>query len=117
MKLTVTDDHGLIVTEENEIEVLNVPPMAKFTVPEAIYTNVTTTFDVTASHDPDGEIVKYQWDFNGDGVVDAEGQKVTWTFTGESTYTVVRIVTDNDGATAEAKVEVHVEVGGSGGPA
>ena len=60
--------------------------------------------------------MRYQWDFDGDGMVDAEGRKVEWTFTEEGTYTVILIVTDDDGATAKAEVKVKVEVGGGGGP-
>jgi len=50
-------------------------------------------------------------------MIDAEGKRVSWTFTEEGTYTVVLLMTDDDGATAKAELEVHVEVGGSGGPA
>jgi len=115
--LRVTDDRGAIGEAALTIKVLsNSPPVAKFTVPEGIYTNVEAAFDAAASYDPDGEIVKYEWDFDGDGVVDAEGQKVEWTFTEEGTYKVILIVTNDDGATARKETEIQVEVGGGGGP-
>ena len=86
MRLTVTDNDGLTATAEKEITVGNTPPVAKFTVPDGIYTNLAALFDASGSYDPDGEIVRYVWDFDRDGVVDAEGQRVDGTFTEEGTY-------------------------------
>ena len=52
-------------------------------------------FDASASYDPDGTIVHYQWDF-GDG---ASGQGVNprHTYTSVGEYSIVLTVTDNDG--------------------
>ena len=54
-------------------------------------------FDASASSDPDGEIVRYEWDFNGDGQVDATGVVVSYVFEEPGEYSVVLIVTDNEG--------------------
>lgn len=116
--LRVTDEWGGSGEAVLTIRVIgNESPVPVITPPEAIYTNVAATFDASDSYDPDGEIVKYEWDFDGDGVVDAEGQRAEWTFTEEGTYTVILTVTDDDGATSRAEVEIVVEVGGGGGPA
>lgn len=40
-------------------------------------------------------IAKYQWDFNNDGIFDAEGQTTSYTYTKAGTYTVKLKVTDN----------------------
>ena len=60
------------------------------------------TFDGTASSDPDGEIVRYDWDF-GDGTVLEDGPaEVTHVYTTIGTFTVTLTVTDDEGATDSA---------------
>ncbi len=65
-------------------------------------------FNGTASYDPDGSIVAYQWDLNGDGVPDQNGPVVAWIYTAPGAYTVTLTVTDNLGATATASRTVVV---------
>ncbi len=68
IRLTVTDDRGGVSSSVREIEILeSLPPVVSFTIDPPFGTqNTTYLFDATASYDPDGTIVKYQWDF-GDG--------------------------------------------------
>jgi PKD repeat protein len=48
----------------------NAPPRADFRFsPQNPDTNTIITFDASSSRDPDGTIVKYEWDFNGDGKI------------------------------------------------
>lgn len=55
-------------------------------------------FDATASFDPDGEIVSYEWDMDNDGKYDdATGEETDFTFTLEGDYIVSLRVTDNSG--------------------
>ncbi len=54
------------------------------------------TFDATASSDPDGSIVSYEWRF-GDGST-GSGAVVTHAFASNNTYSVRLTVTDNEGA-------------------
>ncbi|KPK02986.1 MAG: hypothetical protein AMK71_00290, partial [Nitrospira bacterium SG8_35_4] len=56
--------------------------------------------------DEDGYIVSYEWDF-GDGTSSAE-QNPVHTFTVPNTYVTQLVVTDDQGATGEATVEVIV---------
>jgi len=46
-------------------------PVATFTAsPTSGVAPLTVTFDATGSFDPDGQLVSYEWDFEGDGVAD-----------------------------------------------
>ena len=51
-------------------------------------------FDGSASFDPDGEIVAYEWDF-GDGEM-GSGMTPAHTYVADGSYTVTLCVTDND---------------------
>jgi len=120
VRLTVTDDDGATDTTTRTITVVNLPPVASFTVALHIehlgllLRRREVTFDASGSYDPDGEIVRYAWDF-GDGNT-AEGRIVTHTYPEAGTYTVRLTVTDDDGMTDTTEQEVHVVPGGGGGP-
>jgi PKD repeat protein len=99
--LTVTDDDGLTDTATSDVTVSPPelqPPVASFTFsPTSPLVDETVTFDASASYDPDGTIVSYDWDF-GDGLSDT-GEIVTHAYSAAGTYTVTLTVTDNDGLT------------------
>jgi len=81
----------------------NAPPKPDFTFsPPTVNINVPVTFDARASVDPDGQIVKYEWDFDGDGVfeVSTVSPVTTHTFTRGGEIKVSLRVTDDKGATA-----------------
>ena len=76
----------------------NIPPTANFTYsPKNPIVNQIITFNASNSTDPDGTIVKYEWDF-GDGST-ATGKIVTHSYPSLGAYTVTLTVTDDDGAT------------------
>jgi PKD repeat protein len=78
---------------------VNQSPTASFVYsPASPAAGALVTFNGSASSDPDGSIVLYQWDFNADGVPDATGSTATRTFSA-GTYSVRLTVTDNQGAT------------------
>ncbi|MDH7505022.1 MAG: PKD domain-containing protein [Candidatus Acetothermia bacterium] len=109
--LSVTDDRGGTDDTSQEIRVRGVPPKASFTVsPERAYTGEVITFDASASDDPDGEIVKYEWDFDGNGEFEEclTAAKVTHSYADNGTYAVKLRVTDDEGETATAQGQVQV---------
>jgi len=99
--LTVTDDDGATDTIATSKIVRNKSPVAIFTESaETVYINETITFNAAESHDPDGTIVNYSWDF-GDGNT-GTGITVSHDYSDNGFYLVTLTVTDNDGATASA---------------
>ena len=90
-------------------EVPNQEPVALFTAaPESGPAPLTVNFDASGSHDPDGTIASYQWDFDGDGTFDGQGKNTDYTYTVANTYTVKLRVTDNKGAFNEAFGQIAV---------
>ena len=75
---------------------LIMPPIATFTyAPQNPVVGLTITFDASASNDPDGTIVKYDWNF-GDETT-GEGVTTTHTYTSPANYTVTLTVKDGQG--------------------
>lgn len=75
VRLAVTDSTGATDTDDVEVTVVasDNPPVASFTYsPGSPQTGNAVSFDATSSTDDVG-IVIYRWDFDGDGVTDAEG--------------------------------------------
>jgi len=61
--------------------------------------------------DPDGKILLYEWDFDGDGIYDwssVSGPDTTHTYTKEGQYNAILKVTDNDGNTGTATAQIAV---------
>ncbi len=68
--------------------------------------------------DEDGSIIKYEWDFDGDGSYDlssGDNGRTTNVYNNEGTYTAVLRVTDNDGFTATDSRVITVSKAGDGG--
>jgi hypothetical protein len=98
--------------------ILNQPPVADpgpipdgkpDTEPYRCNTGQTITLDGSGSRDPDGQIAKYEWDFNGDGTPDATGPKVSFTCpTAPGSITITLTVTDAAGVTTTAQQTIIV---------
>jgi PKD repeat protein len=105
--LVVTDNDGLMATASQSVAVAPavLPPVAIFTVSNPVNTLVVNV-DGSASYDPDGIVVSYDWDF-GDGAV-ATGMTASHTYATPGTWTITLTVTDNNAMTGSATYEVTV---------
>lgn len=93
----------------------NLPPVPFFDyAPSPATVGATIGFDAGESYDPDGTIVRYDWDFTDGGGFDATGMTAVWTFSAPGTYPVTLSVEDNQGATATLTRWVTVETVGPG---
>ncbi|MDD5219586.1 MAG: PKD domain-containing protein [Candidatus Bipolaricaulis sp.] len=55
------------------------------------------TFDATGSHDPDGFIIRYEWDFGDSTAGQGQTASHTYTATTDTTYAARLTVTDDEG--------------------
>lgn len=89
----------------------NQPPDPQFTVtPANPSINAEATFDASGSTDPDGSIVEYRWDFDGDTIYEASGVDtvVTHSYATAGDREVVLQLLDNAGDTASAARTITV---------
>ncbi|MCB1221604.1 MAG: PKD domain-containing protein [Planctomycetales bacterium] len=113
-KVRVMDDAGLYdtATEQITIEPDNFAPYPTITAtPPSGPAPLDVEFDSAGSYDQDGFLIYYEWDFENDGTIDAEGDSLTTTdhvYPADGTYTAMLRVTDNEGATGEITTEVAV---------
>lgn len=86
----------------------NQPPVARFSaLPTSGEAPLKVDFDASASYDPDGEIVSYEWDF-GDGST-GSGVTESHTYDSKGTYTVTLTVIDDDSAQDSESQEIRVK--------
>ncbi len=86
------------------------PPTADFTfTPMNPSAGTSVSFDASDSFDFDGEVVRYDWDFDGDGKSDATGVAVEKTFPSSGSYDVTLTITDNEGNTDSITYTVDVK--------
>jgi PKD repeat protein len=90
-----------------------VKPSGPASLPWAIPSEGTapflTTLDGSNSYDRDGYIVKWEWDFESDGVYDFEStteSTTTANYPQQGTYNATLRVTDDDGLTDVASVQI-----------
>lgn len=105
--LTVTDNRGGTGTHAHEITVT-----APNVLPEASFSSSCTDLDCTftsESHDPDGAITGFAWDFGDDE--SGEGPGPTHQYAGPGTYFVTLTVTDDRGGTGSVTLPVTVGSG------
>ncbi len=95
------------------ITLQNYPPVAVLLAePGSGYSPLQVNFDASQSYDPDGEVVSYDWDLNGDGVYEIVGGTSTTSFLFENAgLRSARLrVTDNKGEQGVDMVSVNVLV-------
>ena len=77
----------------------NQPPVASFTYfPESLVVSEEITFDASASTDPDGEIISYEWDFGDGDVTNTTKETINHSYSEAGIYEVTLTVIDNDKA-------------------
>ena len=123
-----TETHSFPVPPENggwvtylfEEPIPNLPLVANAGPDQTVYVGDVVNFDGSASYDPDGSIVKYAWDFDGNGVYDyietpanaSDGVfdgKTTYTYSIPGNYVVGLTVTDNKDVIATDTASISVQ--------
>jgi hypothetical protein len=99
---------GEVITIENK------QPVADFTwTPANLTVNQTIAFDASASHDLDGSLLLYEWDWNSDGIYEDSSATSTmahsWALAGQ--YPVTLRVTDDGDATGTKTMTLSITSG------
>lgn len=101
--ITSGEYDGSIDTDENDAIIYfkiwdnYEPPVAEAGPNQWVKVDDLVNFDGTNSYTHSSSIIKYQWDFNNDGVYDAEGAVTSHRYTTKGTYTVTLKIVDNIG--------------------
>ena len=113
-KLRATDNAGEFGTDTTRVTVRPLPPNAR---PVASAGDDITVIQcdpvefVAAGYDPDGRIVLYEWDYDGDGIYDSFSPSPgtrSYTYADPAAYDAVLRVTDDRGANGTDVREVIV---------
>ena len=102
--LRVLDDDGYYDYAETKAYISpqpdNQPPVALCNMPKESWVKVgeTIVLDASASYDPDGYIVKYEWDVDGLDGYDYTGKIIRIEYTRPMSYHLTLHVVDDDGA-------------------
>ncbi len=117
--LTVSDNEGATdaATQTVGVGVVQQPPVALFAfTPAAPVVGQSVAFDATTSYDPDGIVVSYAWDLDGNGVDDAFTPTVNATYNSPGVAMVRLTVVDNAGlSTTSTQAVTVVPVGSTSG--
>lgn len=100
------DTATVTVTDQNQ------RPTANLSVNSSVVSvNQSVSFVAAGAFDPDGEIVEYRWNIDGDGNLDevTTTETITHAYTDTGTYEVGLTVVDDDGATNSTTTTVTVE--------
>lgn len=105
--VTVTDDNDEAGNASLMVKVMNRKPVAMVDANNTlVYVNDQVSFTAEGSFDRDGAIVEYSWEFS-DGDT-GSGVEVVHSFSKARTYVVTLLMTDDDGALANAEITIEV---------
>jgi PKD repeat protein len=96
VKVTLKSGEVREVTKLITISNVLPTPVVEYS-PKVLEVPLQVSFDASKSTD-DGSIIAYEWDFDGDGVIDEKGAKVSWSFESTGTQEISLKVTDNNSA-------------------
>ena len=106
--LTVTDDRGATASASQTVRVNQAPEPAFTHSPLVPNVNQSVSFDASESTDSDGDIDRFEWDFDNDGSLEATGEQVSHTFTEGGEQLVTLTVADSDGTVQSVSQTVPV---------
>ena len=78
---------------------INQPPVADAGGPYTVDEGIALTLDGSSSTDPDGSVVSWGWDCDGDTTYETTGATPSCTFPDDGVYAVPLLVTDDVGGT------------------
>ncbi len=90
------------------VVIINQPPVADPGGPYTVDEGVALSLDGSVSSDPDGTVVSWGWDCDGNGSYETSGATPTCTFADDGVYAVALLVTDDSGGTDTATATVTV---------
>jgi PKD repeat protein len=96
--LTVTDDNGERGTDTATATIGqgNQSPIADAGPPVVGASGIPVSFDASASSDPDGDVLRYDWDFGDGGSLDDGGPTPSHIYGAQGDYTATVVVTDGN---------------------
>lgn len=80
----------VVITEIND------PPVADAGPDQEALTGEAVAFDGEGSYDEEGSPLAYDWDFDGDGIIDSHEVKPVFTYSEAGVYTVSLVVNDGE---------------------
>ncbi len=110
--MRVTDDQGNSDIRTIALAVTAKPHAAISITPSSPMSLVNATLDASGAYDPDGTIVRYEWDLDGDGTYETDAGNIPTIqrlFGTSGPRTVGVLVTDDSGATAVATQSIVVQ--------
>jgi PKD repeat protein len=112
---TSGDYDGSLQTDENDANLWFAifdnydAPVANAGKDQSVYTGEKVNFDSSLSTASEGSsIVRFEWDFENDGVIDAEGENTSYTYNRKGAQTCRLVVTDSIGVMSEDTCLVNV---------
>ncbi|MEW6070113.1 MAG: PKD domain-containing protein, partial [Candidatus Thermoplasmatota archaeon] len=109
--LIIRDDKNGIGRCFITISVNALPRISINITPQQAYTYESITFNIS-SYDPDGKILLYAWDFDGDGVFDwysTESKNFSWYYSKSGNYNATAKVTDDNLTSTKVSVLVTIK--------